>query len=72
MSYPVTIDVNGRTVRGTYAILGTMITVSTGSGFKTAHVGNMNTERLAKILLREFAGSEAALKHGLREDVVEL
>jgi hypothetical protein len=54
MSNPITIEVNGQSVNGRYTVRGGMITVSTIHGSKTTQVGNMNTEALAKMLLREL------------------
>ena len=54
---PVTIEIDGRIVAGTYDVTGNTIAVSTkGGGFKIAHIsGNLaDAEHLAAILLGEL------------------
>jgi hypothetical protein len=60
MSYPVTIEIDGRIVTGTFIVLGSTVTVLTSGGaVKTARMsggsGGIDAERLARILLGELA-----------------
>lgn len=60
MSKTISIEVNGQTITGTYTVEGATVTVSTinGIGIKSARVGSMGAEALAKILLRELVDDE--------------
>ena len=58
MSYPVTIEYEGRTLSGSYVVFEGIVTVSTGVGFKSARISGgdgTDAERLARVLLVELA-----------------
>jgi uncharacterized protein (DUF433 family) len=54
MSNPITIEVNGQPVTGRYTVDGTKVTVSTINATKSARLGSMSVESLARMLLREL------------------
>jgi hypothetical protein len=60
----ITIQFDGRTVTGFYAVWAGVITVSTGLGMKATQVGGMGSptaiDGLARIKLRELAQEENA------------
>jgi hypothetical protein len=55
----VTLD-DGRVVHGIYGYSDRFITVKTELGSKTADLGNLNPEILARIMLRELAADGKA------------
>lgn len=48
----------GKRVRGRYSVSDNLVTVAAWSGTKTAQLGILPAERLAKMLLRELASRE--------------
>jgi hypothetical protein len=59
MSHPVTTEIDGRIITGTFVASENTVTVSTGGAVKTAHMtgggGAIDAERVARILLGELA-----------------
>lgn len=53
-SFPVSIELEGRTYSGRYRVERGVITVSTTSGSKTTQLGRLPEEALARLLLREL------------------
>lgn len=53
--YPVTVEFDGKTRKGTYWVAGKILTVSTGLGGKSRQVGATPVEGLAGQLLQELA-----------------
>ena len=51
----VTIQRAGKSVKGRYCVTNGQVTVAAWSGTKTAQLGILPAERLAKMLLRELA-----------------
>jgi hypothetical protein len=49
------IEINGRTVTGSYACEGPILNVRTGNGQKATQLGGSTPEGLARIMLRELA-----------------
>ena|ERR1700716_2162957 len=49
------IEINGRTVTGSYACEGPILNVRTGNGQKATQLGGSTPESLARIMLRELA-----------------
>ena len=53
--YPVTIEIEGKTYKGSYWVAGKILTVSTGLGGKSRQLGAVPAEALAKALLVQLA-----------------
>ncbi|MCX7143740.1 MAG: hypothetical protein NT123_22390 [Proteobacteria bacterium] len=53
--YPVTIEMEGKTYKGSCWVAGKILTVSTGLGGKSRQVGESAPEDLAKQFLQELA-----------------
>ena len=49
--HPVTVEIGGKTHRGTYWVAGKILTVATGRGGKSRQIGAMEDEALARCLL---------------------
>ncbi len=54
LRHKFTVEVDGKTHKGTYWVAGKILTVSTGLGGKSKQVGTMEPEALAKQLLLEM------------------
>jgi hypothetical protein len=58
----VTIEWRGKTVKGAYCVSGQLVTVAAWTGTKTAQLGLLPAEKLAKMLLRELVFEEGDKK----------
>jgi hypothetical protein len=48
-------EYDGKTVEGSYCFADALVTVTTPNGSKTARLGGLTPEQMAKALLRELA-----------------
>ena len=51
----ITLDHRGKRVRGSYKVVGRLVTLVSGADTKSATLGVLPAERLAHMLLRELA-----------------
>jgi hypothetical protein len=54
----IEINLRGQLVKGRYNVSDNLVTVAAWNGTKTARLGVLPAERLAKMLLRELASRE--------------
>ncbi len=58
--YPVTVDVDGKSYRGSYVMRGRIVTVTLGAVERSRQLGGMSHEILAMTLMREMVAAGLA------------